>query len=341
RARASYDDDVEWISMLKVSLDSAIPFYYTGQSVGGGHAFVCDGYDSEDYFHINWGWGAIGKEKCDGYFLIQVLDPEYGGIGAGSGGYTGEQYVMYNMVPSGSEKLLADNYRITANDAIRGGISATDTVGEIKVKLTTLVNWTAADFRGKAALAVYKDGEFVKIISDEAYLLLDGVLTKGSIAVQPNKILNLTARSQDLEDGDYDIWVVFRSNREGAQWIKMHGSRSRITDKSYIAVRVVDGKFTLRSESCKVNIDIVTSAKKTIRYWFCDNFGRELYTGQSTNKRVILDVLKGVDYTFKCYVEGYDTASLRFTTVQDTSLEVKMKQVLGLPHIYSVRVMDG
>ncbi|MDE5609943.1 MAG: C10 family peptidase, partial [Bacteroidales bacterium] len=340
RSRNSYDDDAEWISMLKVSLDSAIPLYYTGQSVGGGHAFVCDGYDSADYFHINWGWGAIGKEKCDGYFLIQVLDPEYGGIGAGSGGYTGEQYVMYNMVPSGSEKLLADNYRITANDAIRGGISATDTVGEIKVKLTTLVNWTAADFRGKSALGLYKDGEFVKIISDEQYLLLDGIRTKGSISFQP-KSLNFTARSQDLEEGDYDIWVVFRSNLEGAQWLKMHGATPRLDDKSYIPVKVENGKFILRSESCKVDIAIVTSAKKTIGYGAYDNFGVELGTGQITNKRLNIDVLKGKDYTFKFYVSGYDTASLRFTTVQDTSLEVKMKQVMGLPHIYSVRVMDN
>ncbi|MDE6694865.1 MAG: C10 family peptidase, partial [Bacteroidales bacterium] len=100
RLRDTYDDDAEWISMLKVSLDSAIPLYYTGQSAGGGHAFVCDGYDSMDYFHINWGWGDRGKREFDGYFLIQVLDPGEGGIGAGKGAYTKEQYVMYNMVPN-------------------------------------------------------------------------------------------------------------------------------------------------------------------------------------------------------------------------------------------------
>ncbi|MDE7102086.1 MAG: C10 family peptidase, partial [Bacteroidales bacterium] len=116
RARNSYDEDAEWISMLKVSLDSAIPLYYTGQSAGGGHAFVCDGYDSADYFHINWGWGDYGKRSCDGYFLIQILDPGTGGTGAGNGAYNKDQYVMYNMVPNGSGRCLADDYQITAND---------------------------------------------------------------------------------------------------------------------------------------------------------------------------------------------------------------------------------
>ena len=51
----------EWAQMLKDGgLDEGIPLYYSGQddTGAGGHAFVCDGYDENDYFHFNWGWSG-------------------------------------------------------------------------------------------------------------------------------------------------------------------------------------------------------------------------------------------------------------------------------------------
>jgi hypothetical protein len=32
---------------------------------------VCDGYDGNGLFHINWGWGGY----CDNYFALSVLNP--------------------------------------------------------------------------------------------------------------------------------------------------------------------------------------------------------------------------------------------------------------------------
>ena len=57
----------EWIQMLKDGgLDEGIPLYYSGQddSGAGGHAFVCDGYDENDYFHFNWGWSGKDDAWC-------------------------------------------------------------------------------------------------------------------------------------------------------------------------------------------------------------------------------------------------------------------------------------
>ena len=57
----------EWAQMLKDGgLDEGIPLYYSGQddSWQGGHAFVCDGYDENDYFHFNWGWSGRDDAWC-------------------------------------------------------------------------------------------------------------------------------------------------------------------------------------------------------------------------------------------------------------------------------------
>lgn len=53
---SEFADDT-WISMIKQDLDENRPVYYGGSGTGGGHAFVCDGYDASDNFHFNWGLG--------------------------------------------------------------------------------------------------------------------------------------------------------------------------------------------------------------------------------------------------------------------------------------------
>ena len=57
----------EWANMLKDGgLDEMIPLYYSGSddSGAGGHAFVCDGYDENDYFHYNGGWSGRDDAWC-------------------------------------------------------------------------------------------------------------------------------------------------------------------------------------------------------------------------------------------------------------------------------------
>lgn len=70
----------EWVSLIYSELEASRPVALGGQSMGGGHSFICDGYDTDDYFHINWGWGG----SSDGYFRLSVLQPWEQGIGGSS-----------------------------------------------------------------------------------------------------------------------------------------------------------------------------------------------------------------------------------------------------------------
>ena len=57
----------QWIQMLKDGgLSEGMPLYYSGSddNGAGGHAFVCDGYDENDYFHFNWGWSGRDDAWC-------------------------------------------------------------------------------------------------------------------------------------------------------------------------------------------------------------------------------------------------------------------------------------
>lgn len=60
-----------WMSMLRTSLDAFKPIEYSGSEPSGGHAWVCDGYQGTDYFHMNWGWAG----SYNGYFYLTSLNP--------------------------------------------------------------------------------------------------------------------------------------------------------------------------------------------------------------------------------------------------------------------------
>jgi hypothetical protein len=62
-------DSAGWINRLETELDAGRPIWYTGMPhppMPTGHAWVCDGYDNNDFFHFNWGWGG----NSDGYFQM-------------------------------------------------------------------------------------------------------------------------------------------------------------------------------------------------------------------------------------------------------------------------------
>ena len=82
---ANYDAN-SWVALLKGELDRGRPILYRGQGDGGGHAFICDGYDNNNYLHFNWGWSGW----CDGYYAFGALEPGAGGAGSGAGIYNDE-----------------------------------------------------------------------------------------------------------------------------------------------------------------------------------------------------------------------------------------------------------
>ena len=68
---------------------------YGGASDEGGHSFICDGYNSMNYFHFNWGWSGVG----DGYFTLSNLKPGSGGAGGGSYDFSEDQDVLIGIEP--------------------------------------------------------------------------------------------------------------------------------------------------------------------------------------------------------------------------------------------------
>lgn len=62
--RINYIDQT-WYDLIKTELNEARPVLYAGDGETGGHAFVCDGYDIFDRFHVNFGWGGYNNGFYD------------------------------------------------------------------------------------------------------------------------------------------------------------------------------------------------------------------------------------------------------------------------------------
>ena len=110
--RSEYDYN-EWVALLYTELANNRPVLMGGQSTGGGHAFVCDGYDEDDFFHINWGWGGTSN----GFFRLSNLTPDTQGAGGSS---TNDGYNLDLGACIGVQKNIgtvpANDLRLTVRD---------------------------------------------------------------------------------------------------------------------------------------------------------------------------------------------------------------------------------
>lgn len=93
-----------WEQKIKNELNDGRPVIYSGSNTNAGHAFVCDGYDNGNKFHINWGWGGYSN----GYFELSALNPGGGGIGSSNGGYN-----MHQEAIMGIQKPIANSTHTT------------------------------------------------------------------------------------------------------------------------------------------------------------------------------------------------------------------------------------
>jgi len=89
--RTDYPGD-QWHDSLQSNLNKGYPVLYEGFNPSEGHCFVFDGYESGDYYHINWGWSGADN----GYYVITNLNP-------GGTTFNNNQGAVFCTVPDPSQ----------------------------------------------------------------------------------------------------------------------------------------------------------------------------------------------------------------------------------------------
>lgn len=142
----------EWFDLLYDELNAGYPVLFSGHTSSGGHAFVIDGFDGEQLFHVNWGWGG----GSDGWFLIGILNPgDNSGIGASSSsdGYSMSQGAMFGV-------RYPDNVKVEKTTCM--------TVHDISISGTTItgkfLNWTGTTNSFNMGIVKINDDNTVSLV---------------------------------------------------------------------------------------------------------------------------------------------------------------------------------
>ena len=77
--RSKGNNQTAWENDLRANLNAGMPLYYSSSGPDGGHAYVLDGYDDNNMFHLNWGWAGFdnGYYAIDGFYLTFYSFPWY------------------------------------------------------------------------------------------------------------------------------------------------------------------------------------------------------------------------------------------------------------------------
>ena len=196
RYSRSYLDDSAWKAMLKEEIGNNYPviFSATNASSGGGHAFVVDGYDSNDSFHVNWGWNG----SSNGYYQLSAF-----------GSYTIGQ-VAYTRIKPDAGNPIQYNLALRFSDGKGKGIEyvsgAATRGGSITVNLGLIYNYSYNSCSADISFGHFsKDGTLKSIMMDEPFHISLG---SGSFytSAHTGKVINIT---QPIERGDY-VEPLFR-----------------------------------------------------------------------------------------------------------------------------------
>lgn len=152
--RDNYPNQNDWTSLLTNELDNNRPIQYAGSGQGGGHTWVCDGYDQNGQFHMNWGWGG----NSNGYFDINNLSPGALGAGGGTGGFNSYQQAIIGIKPVNGGGGGGGGTINQSNIVLNGTTTANPSIVEIGQQLTInsfIKNAGSNNFTGDFGAAIF------------------------------------------------------------------------------------------------------------------------------------------------------------------------------------------
>ncbi len=193
-----YYSRADWVNTIKEELLLQRPVLYAGSSQTGGHLFVCDGFDSNDYFHMNWGWGGMSN----GYFKISALSPSSQGIGGGIGGYNKSQSILVGLQkPTTSSTHSTALHMNLAPSATKTDFPRNESFG---VTISKMYNYSINPFSGSVGLALYQNGAFQYLLASNSVNELKPNFGWNALA------FNSLVLPNNVVDGNYEIYAVYR-----------------------------------------------------------------------------------------------------------------------------------
>lgn len=242
-------ETAEFTKIITDELQEGRPIIYCGTGEDGGHAFVVDGYDTNYFLHVNWGWGGYS----DGYFDMNYMDPAGLGIGGGSGAFKWNQgIVLARPLKDGVEpyEFIQQLCFVLFND-VKGGIFCEQEMPANKGDVVTILlrntaNLSGESFFGSLNVGVFDDsGALVTMGNEERIENNNGELLEFQSGSLYSVDLPMTLNTAGIADGNYIVRAMSKAN--GNVWRKFAST-------DCLNMTVADGKVSLVSPTPNISL---------------------------------------------------------------------------------------
>ncbi len=177
------------------------------------HAFICDGYDTDGCFHINWGWNG----RCDGWYRLSALAPAEQGTGGGGRIYSDKHIAITGIQPSNDNILPLplmgiDSITVDTMAYHRDSLAPDPQTGEatlININMIRTQNFGLNDFKGRYGLALFHHtrDSIIDILDSRRLSLRAGYYRTGTNK-NGREVFKLNPAA--LNEGVYRIAHVYR-----------------------------------------------------------------------------------------------------------------------------------
>lgn len=242
-------ETAEFTKIITDELQEGRPIIYCGTGEDGGHAFVVDGYDTNYFLHVNWGWGGYS----DGYFDMNYMDPAGLGIGGGSGAFKWNQgIVLARPLKDGVEpyEFIQQLCFVPYND-VKGGIFCEQEMPANKGDVVTILlrntaNLSGESFFGSLNVGVFDDsGALVTMGNEERIENNNGELLEFQSGSLYSVDLPMTLNTAGIADGNYIVRAMSKAN--GDVWRKFAST-------DCLNMTVADGKVYLSAPTPNISM---------------------------------------------------------------------------------------
>lgn len=242
-------ETAEFTKIITDELQEGRPIIYCGTGEDGGHAFVVDGYDTNYFLHVNWGWGGYS----DGYFDMNYMDPTGLGIGGGSGAFKWNQgIVLARPLKDGVEpyEFIQQLCFVPYND-VKGGIFCEQEMPANKGDVVTILlrntaNLSGESFFGSLNVGVFDDsGALVTMGNEERIENNNGELLEFQSGSLYSVDLPMTLNTAGIADGNYIVRAMSKAN--GDVWRKFAST-------DCLNMTVADGKVYLSAPTPNISM---------------------------------------------------------------------------------------
>ncbi len=242
-------ETAEFTKIITDELQEGRPIIYCGTGEDGGHAFVVDGYDTNYFLHVNWGWGGYS----DGYFDMNYMDPTGLGIGGGSGAFKWNQgIVLARPLKDGVEPYeFIQQLCFVPYDDVKGGIFCEQEMPANKGDVVTILlrntaNLSGESFFGSLNVGVFDDsGALVTMGNEERIENNNGELLEFQSGSLYSVDLPMTLNTAGIADGNYIVRAM--SKADGDVWRKF-------ASIDCLNMTVADGKVYLSAPTPNISM---------------------------------------------------------------------------------------